>query len=114
MTDRNDDPIPGSIDYDELQELEPSPQEMVDGTDRAHDWYNAAVPVAANIIATVALEHEEYRDRLTDGEHEHGVGHEIKNFDMDAYERLNDIGLSSSQGGAAEQMARNALMEDDE
>lgn len=108
-----ENPFPEKCSYKELKEKKPSPEEMFEGDGMMYDeesWYNQAPFVAARLIIQVAEENEDFRSiLLEDGDL--GVAHRMSNYDEETYTKLNSIGLSSFQGGAAEKIARQYLIE---
>lgn len=108
------DPFPDAPSYAELEEMHVDMSEcedIVEFSEKNRDWYNEAVPVAARLIVEVAREHDEYRQQVLDSD-ELGVGHEMQPYDAKRYTKLNEMGLSASQGGSAENLARTTLEEE--
>lgn len=111
MSEEND-PFPDAPSYEEIEEMRPSMEEALSGTDESREWYNQAPFVAARLIVEAAREHPAYREAVVEAD-DWGVGHEMVEYDPDRYEKLNTMGLSAAQGSMAERMARDHLEGDD-
>ena len=109
----SDDPFLDRPTYEELRDMEPSPEEMLDSSlmSEPDSWYNQAPYVAARLIIEAARENEDFRVALMTTE-EFGVAHQMSEYDEERYDKLNSIGLSSFQGGNAENMARRYFREE--
>jgi hypothetical protein len=108
-----ENPFPEKCSYKELNKKKPSPEEMFEGGDMMNDeesWYNQAPFVAARLIIQVAEENEDFKMLILDNK-DIGVAHKMSNYDEETHTKLNSIGLSSFQGGAAERIARQYILE---
>lgn len=108
-----ENPFPEKCSYKELKEKKPSPEEMFEGNgmmDDEESWYNQAPFVAARLIIQVAEENKEFKSLILENK-DLGVAHKMSDYDEETYTKLNSIGLSSFQGGAAEKMARQYILE---
>lgn len=117
-----------ALSYDELQELKvpvDDYDDLSEFADDQKDWYNEAVWTAAELFVQAAEESDAFRDSFvsdekTEEEMEWGDG-ETTTIEADAWrnvmkeevpeyhERVMSIGLSSFQGGKAEQVARRCI-----
>lgn len=115
--------IDTALTREELDDLKPPVEEMFQNSQRSTKWYNEAVMTAASLMVEAAEQSDEFREAFVnettqpvsmgdDMEVEMQVWREIIDEECpDVAERLWGIGLSASQGGMAESVARNELEE---
>ncbi len=114
--------IDNALSVERLEELRPPWDEHFDLTWRARCWYNEAPYTAAALFVEAAEESDTFRERFVSGETESvdvgGTSVEMEKWRStmekelpELHAKLNSIKLSAFQGGAAEQMARKALLE---
>jgi hypothetical protein len=94
--------------YSEIKEMEPEPEEMLEGGDHVDEWYEAAPLTAACIFVQAANESDSFRETFV----ANGSWREVMNEEVpEYYEKVMDLKLSAFQGGHAESKARKHLNE---
>lgn len=98
-----EDPFPNQPTYEEVQEIMPSDGEEANDEDTKY-WYNTAPLVAARIFIRVAVEDPEFENVLLE---EDMVQSELKEYDEESYQKVEDLELSMFQGMNAISMAKS-------
>lgn len=119
--DTLEEEIASAPSVESLHEMRPSPEEAFQGTAQSKRWYNTAPYTAASIFIEAAKSSDEFRrdflneDRFVlDEEYEpvgEGWSSTMEEACPELHRQLNELGLSSFQGGQAESMAQEVLQE---